>query len=74
MARTDWYPVSAKITEHFKYNVFVPTQGPDFFEWIEAETGGKLIQEFNDLNVWVNSFLVFDDDKDLTVFLLKWTN
>jgi hypothetical protein len=72
MVRTKWHPVSKKISTHFKENVFVPTQGPDFGEWLEAETGGKIVQDFDDSDVWVNSLIVFADDRDYTAFMLKW--
>ena len=67
MVRTEWLPVSTKIAQHFKENVFVPTQGPDFREWLFAETGGNIVHVKDPM------IIEFANDQDLTAFLLKWS-
>jgi hypothetical protein len=67
MVRTEWYPVSTKINQHFKENVFVISQGPDFREWLQAETGGKIIQVKDPM------VIEFANYQDYTAFLLKWS-
>lgn len=66
MIRTEWLPVSTKIARHFKSNVWKLGIGPDFREWLFAETGGKIVQVKDPM------VIEFANDQDYTAFMLKW--
>lgn len=62
-----WYPISAKINVHFKKNVWKIGSGPDFREWLLAETGGRIV------HVDMEPMVEFATEQELTAFLLKWS-
>ena len=72
MISVDWYPIADKICAHFRKNVFVPSVGPDFAEWLQAETGGRIVYDEACYGA-EDTVIEFALDQDYTLFLLKWS-
>ena len=66
MVKVSFRSATEKINQHFKKNVWIPYKGPDYEEWLLAETGARTRYYEND------RYLEFDNEYDYTVFLLKW--
>ena len=72
MISVEWCPIADKICAHFRKNVFVPLVGPDFNEWLQAETGGRIV--YNESCYRRKATVIeFALDQDYTLFLLKWS-
>lgn len=66
MIKVPFHSATEKINQHFKENVWIQYKGPDYQEWLLAETDARTQYYEND------RYLEFDNEHDYTVFLLKW--
>ena len=67
MIKVAFYPVTEKINQHFKKNVWIQLKGPDYPNWLLAETGARIRYYENDM------YLEFENEHDCIMFLLKWS-